>query len=122
MVPVIFLSASAWYFRVPAGRVEIRLLTANPTALEALVSLQTGTFGGVGGRQFTPTSSLAPLALPGVTTFVNPSDPWQPEVPVDWTSPDPFAANQVWSFPGADVHQVTWCCTQKLCINSGEAR
>jgi hypothetical protein len=86
----------AWYFRMPAGRGEIRVTTADLTALEAQVSVQLGVFGGLpGGREWQPSSDLTPLALPGVPTFVNPSDPWQPTVPVDWISPAPFTAGQV---------------------------
>jgi hypothetical protein len=79
-----FLFPPAWYFRVPAGRVEIRLTTANPTALEAQVSLAVGDFiEFTGRREFNEHSLSAPLSLRGVATFVNPSDPWEPTVPID---------------------------------------
>jgi hypothetical protein len=29
-------------------------------------------------------------------------------------------ADKVLSFAANDAHQMTWCCIQKLCINSGE--
>jgi hypothetical protein len=37
-------------------------------------------------------------------------------------SVDPTAREelQVLSFAASDAYQVTWCCIQKLCINSGE--
>jgi hypothetical protein len=90
-----------WYFRLPAGRLRIVLNTATPTALRARVFIGRGTFtgrDGLEGRQFFPIDN-PPFQLTNTEdlTFVNPSDPWAADVPVNWLSSatSPFVAGQI---------------------------